>query len=75
LLPTDRMTVHPKSFLETDASPVPLSISEQCGGSPPSKRLRLSLKGQRLLGSTSNTTKSEKMVSSISIYVVKPRNF
>lgn len=58
LLTTGRMTVRLNSVSETDSRPVAPSQSAQ-PRSPPRKKLRLSLRGQKILGSTSHSTTSE----------------
>ena len=58
-----RMTVRPKNILETEDSPISvcyqtLPVDDPSENlSPPNKRLRLSLKGQRFLGSLNHSKK------------------
>lgn len=75
---TGKMTVRPKVSLETDFSPAALISTELNSSenrSPPSKRFRLSLKGQSSLGSNTHSKKSKNSPPTGLIHLLKETYF
>lgn len=64
-----RMTIRATNVIENNGPHTPdeqlLSVKDKSDNSPPSKKLRLSLKGQKLLGTINHSVEGKSSVCSV----------